>query len=291
MSAIPEDRVITLEPTGASLSRLELEEQSARFVHGLRFLGAMPESGAVVWLLENRLEFVVMGVGAQRAGYDFLALNTHCTPEEVVSLIATLEPRVLVTSVEQLGQRGMTEALGGIDDSIAKILIDGAEEEEGWDSYEALLEPREKHWDGIEAATPGKMLQLSGGSSGTPKVVVHHGEQHATINDLTSAEGEVQLIAQPFYHTAPFTIMMKALKAGGRVVAMQKWNMLWVLDAIERHGVTHAFFVPTMMSRLLNLPEEVRNQADISSLRLIIHGAAPCPIGVKQAWLDWMPAS
>jgi long-chain acyl-CoA synthetase len=72
------------------------------------------------------------------------------------------------------------------------------------------------------------------------------------------------------------------------VVLMDGWDAEETLRLIEKHRVTHVHLVPIMFHRLLSLPEEVRRRYDLSSLKRIAHGAAPCPVDVKKAMIDWV---
>ncbi len=98
----------------------------------------------------------------------------------------------------------------------------------------------------------------------------------------------VYLSPAPLYHTAPQVSVAIALRMkldGGRDGALRSC-------AVSRRwwagtGVTHSQVVPTMFSRMLKLPDEVRAAADVSSLEIVIHAAAPCPVPVKEQMIDW----
>ena len=99
--------------------------------------------------------------------------------------------------------------------------------------------------------------------------------------------GDVYLCPAPLYHAAPLVACMSTLRLGGTVVVMEHFDPELCLQLIERHQVSHAQFVPTMFVRLLRLPEEVRANYDVSSLRFVVHAAAPCPVEVKEQMLAW----
>ena len=99
----------------------------------------------------------------------------------------------------------------------------------------------------------------------------------------------IHLVTGPLYHAAPLSLAMGIPQLyGASVVLMDGWDCERALQMIERHRVTHMHLVPTMMHRLLSLPEAVRKRHDLSSLQYILHGAAPCPPGVKRAMIDWV---
>jgi long-chain acyl-CoA synthetase len=97
----------------------------------------------------------------------------------------------------------------------------------------------------------------------------------------------VYLSPAPLYHTAPSVWSLTMQAAGIPVVVMEKFDAEGTLDAIARHRVTHGQFVPVMFTRMLKLPEAVRNSYDVSSLERVMHAAAPCPVQIKQQMIDW----
>ncbi len=101
-------------------------------------------------------------------------------------------------------------------------------------------------------------------------------------------QGQICLVPAPLYHSAPWAATLLTLKCAGTVVVMERFDEEQALLAIETHRVTYAQFVPTMFSRMLKLPRDVRGRYDLSSLECVLHGAAPCPAPVKQAMIDWL---
>ena len=97
----------------------------------------------------------------------------------------------------------------------------------------------------------------------------------------------VYLSPAPLYHTAPSVWSMTTQAAGITTVVMEKFDAEGALDAIQRHRVTHGQFVPAMFTRMLKLPEAVRNSYDVSSLKRVMHAAAPCPVEIKKQMIDW----
>ena len=94
----------------------------------------------------------------------------------------------------------------------------------------------------------------------------------------------------PLYHNGPFVTVFPALQIGARVVIMPKFDAEATLREIARHRATWVYLVPTMMSRIWRLPEEVRARYDVSSLRTVWHLAAPCPAWLKEEWIEWLGA-
>ena len=100
-------------------------------------------------------------------------------------------------------------------------------------------------------------------------------------------EDQVILMNGPMYHSAPNSYGMLAYRSGCTIVLEPRFDPEDMLQLIERHRVTHQHMVPTMFVRLLRLPDEIKRRYDLSSLRFIVHGAAPCPPQVKRAMIEW----
>src|SRR5207249_571491 len=99
--------------------------------------------------------------------------------------------------------------------------------------------------------------------------------------------GMTYLSPAPIYHSAPQASVALSLRFGSTAIVMEHFDPVEYLELVQRHHVTHSQLVPTMFSRLLKLPDEVRLGYDVSSLECAIHAAAPCPPQVKEAMIDW----
>jgi bile acid-coenzyme A ligase len=140
---------------------------------------------------------------------------------------------------------------------------------------------------------PSWKALASGGSTGRPKLIVSTTPGAielvvAGADLLRIGEGETFLCTGPLYHNGPFLFSMTALLRGGHVVVMERFDAARCLELVEAHRVSYLYLVPTMMSRILRLPEAERLGRDVSSLRTAFHLAAPCPPEVKRAWIDWL---
>jgi long-chain acyl-CoA synthetase len=98
---------------------------------------------------------------------------------------------------------------------------------------------------------------------------------------------DVCLLTGPAYHAAPLVSIAQSLISGVPVVMMDGWDAERTLALIEEHGITHSHMVATMFHRMLQLPDKVRNQYVLASIKSITHGAAPCPVHVKHAMIEW----
>lgn len=130
----------------------------------------------------------------------------------------------------------------------------------------------------------------SGGSTGRPKIIVDH---MPGLYDPTKTYGlqdidDVLLNPGPLYHNSPFMGMTMGLFTGAHIVDMGRFDAARALKLIEQHRVQWVTLVPTMMMRIWKLPREERLAADVSSLRFVLHLAAPCPIWLKEGWIDWL---
>jgi bile acid-coenzyme A ligase len=145
--------------------------------------------------------------------------------------------------------------------------------------------------------TPGMSpmwrMMTSGGSTGRPKVIAL--PEPATIENLAGlgaiggypTDGCV-LATTPLYHSTGFAMSSIGLLFGNHVIVMPRFDAAETLRLIEQHHVEWVALVPTMMSRIWHLPEPVRQGADLSSLNMVFHTAAPCPMWLKEAWIGWV---
>jgi fatty-acyl-CoA synthase len=171
----------------------------------------------------------------------------------------------------------------------AAVLAD--DDLDGWQRYPDCV--------ASDAVTPiadernGLLLQYSAGSTGRPKGIRRPlSGARATLSTpvfeaLGVTEDSVYLSPAPIYHTAPAMWTMAAQAVGATTVVMERFDAEQALESIERHGVTHAQFVPSMFVRMLRLPEQARRRYDLSSLQRVVHAAAPCPPEIKRQMIDW----
>ncbi|WP_116091894.1 AMP-binding protein [Sphingomonas crusticola] len=140
--------------------------------------------------------------------------------------------------------------------------------------------------------SPHWKAMTSGGSTGRPKVIVDRmaAQWNPAEGFLCQQPGDTVLNPGPLYHNAPFYVAHACLFVGGTVVEMNRFDARRALDLIDLHRVNWVNLVPTMMHRIWQLGPDVRSRYDLSSLRMILHMAAPCPAWLKEAWICWLGA-
>lgn len=146
-----------------------------------------------------------------------------------------------------------------------------------------------------DVVAPYLKAPTSGGSTGTPKIIVagaagQPGEIVALGSLMRVPANGVCLITAALYHNASFSSAMAALASGSTAVLMGRFDAERVLQLIARHRVNWVYTVPTMMLRIWKLPEELRTRHDLSSLETLLHLAAPCPVWLKHSYIEWLGA-
>jgi len=160
-------------------------------------------------------------------------------------------------------------------------------------SANELLEASRDERDLPDAVSPSWKAPTSGGSTGRPKLIVSG--QPGLVDGLNAQfwrihEDDVMLMPGPMYHNGPFITSFGGLQIGASLVLMPKFDAEATLREIEHHRASWLYLVPTMMSRIWRLPEEVRAKYDVSSLKTVWHLAAPCPAWLKEEWIKWLGA-
>ena len=287
----PERPAVVMGTAGPVVTYAELEARSNQVAWLARRSGLRAGDGLAV-IAENRPELLEAAWGAQRSGLQFTAVNWHLTAAEAGYVVTDSGAAVVVVSARLAGlaaQLGPVLAPG-----VRRLMIGGTIL--GWESYEAAV--------GALPDTPipdeceGDIMLYSSGTTGRPKGIrrplrgAAFGEHpdipgHWLRELLGMAEGDVYLSPAPLYHAAPLAWSVSCHRTGATVVVMERFDAEQALRLIEAYRVTHSQWVPTMFVRLLKLPASVRGRYDLSSLRWAVHAAAPCPVPVKQAMIDW----
>jgi acyl-CoA synthetase (AMP-forming)/AMP-acid ligase II len=277
--------------SGATVTYRELDERSNRLAGLLRHEGFTPGDHIAI-LMENSAAYLEVAWAAQRSGLYYTALNSHLRSAEVQYILDDCGATALVTTP------AMADAVSSLDLSGISVRLSVGGGLPGFDDYEAAV--------AVFAPTPlaheseGREMLYSSGTTGRPKGVRKE-LPNTAMGDVTAAPVQiamglvrrgagpdsVYLSPAPLYHSAPLVYCMSMLRLGATVLIMEHFDASRCLELIERHGVTHAQFVPTMFVRMLRLPESERRRHDISSLRSVVHAAAPCPVAVKRQMIEW----
>ena len=286
----PDHPAVIMAGSGASMTFAEMDAAANRFAQLLRSRG-LGAGDAFAVLLENRLEYFMLIWGSQRAGTMLVPVSTRLTAPEIAYILADSGAKLLITSGK------FAETVAAIRDErpeLAVIVMDGA----GDQSFAGELARQSD--TPIADQSAGQTMLYSSGTTGRPKGVRPKPPEDpspttpvalmglAMMGAGMPADGSiVYLSPAPLYHAAPIGWASTVHRLGGTVVIMEKFEPEAALQAIERYRVTDSQWVPTHFGRMLKLPDEVKAHFDLSSHRRAIHAAAPCPVPIKQAMIDW----
>jgi long-chain acyl-CoA synthetase len=289
-AAAPDRPAVVMAGSGETVTFAELDDRANRLSQLFRSLGLEP-GDHVALCVENHPRFLELAWGAHYAGLIYTFASTRLTADELAYIVDDCGARVFVAS-------GHTaDAAAAITDVTPKVearfVVDG--EIEGFASYELAIadqpaEPLEERLAGVD-------MLYSSGTTGKPKGVsiAYAGVPLDSATSVTPLamgllgfdENMRYLSPAPMYHAAPLRFSMSAHQAGGTVVVMERFDPERALALIEQHRITHSQWVPTMFIRMLKLPEEVRARYDVSSMEVIVHAAAPCPVAAKRGIIEW----
>jgi long-chain acyl-CoA synthetase len=278
--------------TGEVVSYAELEARSNRVAHLLRARGLRRLDHFAIFM-ENNARYLECCSAGTRAGLYYTCINSFLTPDELAYILDNSDSKVLITSE---AKRAVAMAALKSCPKIELCLIadgpgDGA---------------RIQNLDKAAAAYPatpiadealGAAMLYSSGTTGRPKGILRPlpvqppSQQlplYAFLDKLWRyRDGMIYLSPAPLYHSAPQAAVGLAIDRGATVVIMESFDAERYLQLVEQYRVTHSQLVPTMFSRMLKLPDDVRRRYDLSSLEIAVHAAAPCPVPVKEQMIAW----
>ena len=282
-ASVQPDRTAIYDPTGRERTFAKVNANANRIARLLRH-GGLRRGDSVALLCSNRAEFVEVLSATLRAGFRITPVNWHLNAEEIAYIVQDCEAKALFAEARIATAQ---PAADQCPDLAIKISIGGRID--GFTPYEAALEPFEA--DDIPDPSLGSQMMYTSGTTGRPKGVYRPNPPPvlgAPLRGDYNRETDVQMCAGPAYHAAPLAFDVRAaMLAGAPLVFIDKWDSEQVLRTIAERRVTHFHLVPIMFQRLLALPPEVKARYDVSHVKFIIHGAAPCPPEVKQAMIDW----
>jgi long-chain acyl-CoA synthetase len=272
--------VITSERT---LTWSELERRARQLARALDAAGLGP---GAVWavLLHNRVEWPEIALGNGRAGARYVPLNWHLTARELADLLVDSGASLLLTEPGLRAVADEAAAVAGVSHVI-----------EVGDGYETWLADADD--EPLGDRPMGTPLMYTGGTTGRSKGVTRSDQAVPAGRSAAMWAGWGRLVRMPetgttlattpLYHALGMAAMAASLGSGVPVVIEPRFSPEGTLAAIRRHAITSMAMVPTQFVRLLKLDEDTRRSADVSSLRWVLHTAAPCPEWAKRAMIDW----
>lgn len=273
----------------------EFDERVNRLIHSLRDAGV--EAGDTIAVLSgNCNEWFETAFACANAGIVFVPVNWHLVASEIAYILGDSDSKAVI-----VGHHFVNEMFKALDDercsAIELALVIGAPSDgrfQNFDDFLAAGSPEEP-----ENQSFGGPMFYTSGTTGHPKGVrgsltnMPEGAD-PTIWQLIGAGFAEQMggpgrtvLCGPFYHSAQWAYSFLPMLTGSATVMQHKYDSAGVLRLIDDHQATNIHLVPTQMKRLVDLPNDVKDSFDGSSLRLVLHGAAPCPPAVKQSMIDW----
>jgi long-chain acyl-CoA synthetase len=282
-------------------SWVELDEQVTRLVHALRDRG-LQLGDTVVAMLGNQVELVVTSLACAHGGWAMVPVNWHWVARELAYVLDDAGASALIVDERWASVAVDALAAAEVPGLRARVHVGAGSPPEGFEAWGDVLASGST--DEIDDPQRGGPMFYTSGTTGWPKGVrstlTATGGPPEMLTLIAHSMGptlgvppeegpeRVQLVCGPMYHSAQWVFAVAPLVCGATIVLQQKFDATAVLDAIDRHGVTNTHLVPTQFVRMLDVPAEVRERFDGSSLVRIMHGAAPCAPSVKRAMIDWV---
>ncbi|MBT4686617.1 MAG: AMP-binding protein [Rhodospirillaceae bacterium] len=288
----PDKPAFIMAESGEAVSYGEYEARCNRLAHMLRGQGLKREDHYAIFMENNARYMECCGAG-ERSGLYYTCVNSYLTAEELAYIVNNSESQILITS--QSRREVALAAMGQCPNLRLCVVVDGPGAGEQIVNLDAAVAPFPDSPIADEAL--GMAMLYSSGTTGQPKGILRpmpdEAPDHNTLlfNFLQQLwryrEGMIYLSPAPLYHSAPHAAVNFTIRFGGTAIIMERFDPEEYLALLGKYQVTHSQLVPTMFSRMLKLPDEVRKSYDISSLEVIVHAAAPCPVQVKEQMIEW----
>ncbi len=273
----------------------ELDERVNRMINAMRSAG-LSAGDTIAIVSGNRMEWFETALACANAGITHVPVNWHLVAPEIAYILADSGARAVMAGhrfVDEVAKALEDERCGNVD----LALVAGADGGGRFTSYEEFLaggEPDEP----ADQSFGGPMFYTSG-TTGNPKGV------RGTLSAMPTGTGPelwhligagfsqllevpgVTALCGPAYHSAQWAFSFMPMMAGSATVMQHRYDSAGLLELIDRYQATNVHLVPTQMKRLIDLPEETKAGYDGSSMKLVLHGAAPCPPVVKRSLIDW----
>ncbi|MEM7217676.1 MAG: acyl-CoA synthetase [Pseudomonadota bacterium] len=287
----PDKPAVIHAGTGEITTHAELNARSNRLAQ-LLYARGLRRNDHIAIFMENNPKFFEVVWAALRSGLYLTTVNRYLTAEEAGYIVNDCGAKALIAS-NKLADVAK-DIPGYAQDCGILLMSEGAVE--GFEAFEDAI--AEHSPENLSAEPAGQFMLYSSGTTGRPKGILRPPHEHQIsappegTGGLQQAlwgfnEDSVYLSPAPLYHSAPLQFASATLGLGGAVVMMPRFDETAALQAIDQYGVTHSQWVPTMFTRMLKLPAEQREGYDLSSHKVVIHAAAPCPAEVKRKMMDW----
>lgn len=288
----PDQPAFIMAESGQAVTYRELEERSNRIAHLLRDQGLNRLDHYAVFM-ENHARYLECCSAGERSGLYYTCINSYLTAEELAYIINNSQSQILFTSEKK--RETALAAIKSCPKVKLVVIVDGpgnGEEIVNLDEVVASypMTPIDDEWVGAS-------MLYSSGTTGQPKGILRPlpeepaGHKLPVFHFLGALwqyrEGMIYLSPAPLYHSAPNAAVGMTISMGGTAVIMERFDPEQYLALIEQYKITHTQLVPTMFSRMLKLPGDVRTKYDLSSLEFTVHAAAPCPVQVKEQMIEW----
>ena len=291
-AANPDKPALIMAGTGETVTYAQLDAEASRLSRVFRKAGLAP-GDHVAWCLENHRNFLPLCWGAYYAGLVYTPISSRLTTDEIAYIVDNSGAKAFITS--RYKAAAAAELVDRMPAVGLRLMMDGAID--GYQSFEQAVAAASP--EPLTGRVAGTDMLYSSGTTGRPKGVMSKHDP-LPIDEaesivammcvllLAMSDESVYLSPAPMYHGAPLRFTMAAHVIGATAVVMERFDAEEFLAAVERWSVTHTQVVPTMLVRMLKLPEERRLAHDVSSLTSVLHAAAPCPVEAKRQVIGWL---
>ncbi len=287
----PDRPAIIQAETGQVTTFAQLHDRAIQLSNVLRQAGLQP-GDHIALCMENHPRYLEAIWGCHYAGLVYTACSSRLTKAELTYIINDCAAKAFITSKYKADQA--LEISNDIPNVGLRLMMSGTIE--GYDSYEDAVDnapttPLPNMVDGTDmlysSGTTGMPKGVSREFPGTPLGTAAGVAAALTVGLYQFHEGMVYLSPAPLYHAAPLRFNMSVHAQGGTTVIMEHFDAENFLKYVQQYKATHSQLVPTMFIRMLKLEESVRSKYDVSSLKVAMHAAAPCPADTKRAMINW----
>jgi acyl-CoA synthetase (AMP-forming)/AMP-acid ligase II len=287
----PDTPALIMAGSGETVTFAQMERASNRGAHLLRSLGLKRGDAFALWSMNNA-RFHEITWSMQRSGFYMTPIASKLKPGEAGYIIGDCGARVLIVDAAVPAAEDFVRQAPTLCPGLEKIYavsgpLPGVER---WEEATARMPDTP-----IADESQGRAMVYSSGTTGRPKGVRMpladlpiDSPPYVFYQEIHPVEAGTPFVATaPMYHVGTLGMTMAEQQMGATIVLLEKFDPEVLLATVEKYRAHRAQFVPTMFSRLLKLPAEVRARYDVSSLTLAIHSAAPCPVEVKRQMIEW----